>query len=93
MYTYFGESCEELNITRADAESMSHQGINCEQDIRALLPKYQKQLREKSLDNLRQGIIQSGVEPKRVKDMDEEEVFIYVLWIAAGNINEELYAR
>lgn len=92
MYTYFGESCEELKITRADAESMSHQG-DCEQDIRALLPKYQKQLRKKSLDNLRKGIIACGVEPERVKEMDEEEVFIYVLWIASGDIVEEIYAR
>jgi hypothetical protein len=92
MYTYFGESCIELNITRKDAESMSHQG-DCEQDVRALLPKYRNQLRKKSLNDLRDGIIECGIERERVKKMDEEEVFIYVLWIASGDIVQEIYAR
>lgn len=92
MYTYFGETCEELNITKADAEAMSCTGRS-DDIVKALLPKYQKQLRKKSLDNLRQGIISSGIEAKRVNEMDEETVFEYVLWIASGNIIDEIYAK
>jgi len=77
----------EINITKKDAKTMSHQG-NCITEVRALLPKYEKQLKKIGNEKIASELKEYGAWDKN-ELKDEKDNFERILWIASGNILED----
>jgi len=73
----------EIEMTKADAHSMSHSSVGA--DVRALLPKFRKQLNKISDADLSSELAEYGAwdETERA---DREMNEVRILWIAAGDI-------
>ena len=78
----------ELNITKKDASSMSHQG-DCDDDVTALLPKYEKQLKKIGNEKIASELKEYGAWDENELS-DEYANMKRILWIASGNIIEEM---
>ena len=82
----------ELQMTKAQAAGASHQG-QCGPDVKALSahPKIAKQLRELDSDTLREELREYGAwSDDELQDRAQNEQRI--LWLAAGQINDEAAA-
>ena len=80
----------EIQMTKAQAASVSHSG-ECEGDVRqfAKHPKIAKQLNNLCPDKLRSELKECGAwDESELKD--DEMNKIRILWIASGNISEEI---
>ena len=87
MYASFNRF--EIQMTKAQASSGSHQG-DCEQDVRALVaePAIRRQLDKIGLGNIQAELKEYGAwDEEELKN--EEWCRLRIMWIAAGNINEE----
>jgi hypothetical protein len=80
----------ELEMTRAQAESASHPG-QCDDDVAALVkhPKIARQLRKLDRDKLRAELKEYGAWDDE-QLADDAQNLQRIVWIAAGNIVEEL---
>lgn len=89
MTAYFNRFC--IDMTKAQAESASHQG-QCDEDVEELLkhPKIKRQLAKISNEDLTSELREYGAwDAEQLKNREENEARI--IWIAAGNINDETY--
>ena len=87
MYAVFERF--ELKMTKAQAESASHQG-RCDEDVEALcaVPSIRKQLDKIPKDVLRAELKEYGAwDEDELKD--DEQNRRRIVWLAAGNIKEE----
>jgi hypothetical protein len=89
MYALFERF--ELCMTRAQAESASHPGP-CDDDVRFLvesIPNIRRQLDRIGADKLRAELREYGAWDE-TELADDEQNRHRIVWLAAGNISEEL---
>ena len=80
----------EIEMTRKQALSASHMG-RCDEDVQALVshPKIKRQLKKISDEKLRDELREYGAwDHEELQDREENE--LRIIWIAAGNIADEL---
>lgn len=93
MYWTSSSGRIELSITKAQARSASHPG-QCDADVRALsqVPVIRRQLAKLDPADVRAELIGYGAwDDTELADHDAN--IQRLLWIAAGDITEEQYAR
>jgi hypothetical protein len=92
MLAYFNRF--EISLTKEQASSCSHQG-DCSEDVRALI-RYNKSI-ARQLDKLSPDDIRAELKEYGAWDTeelaDDEKNRERILWIAAGNISEEMKAK
>jgi hypothetical protein len=91
MFAYFNRF--ELQLTKAQAESVSHSG-QCDDDVAALLrdKKIARQLDKISPDKIRDELREYGAWDAE-ELADDEQNRRRIIWIAGGNICDELVQR
>ena len=83
----------EIEMTKAQAESASHMG-RCDEDVQALCahPKIKRQLKKISDEKLIAELKEYGAwDEEELQSREDNEQRI--VWIAAGNIMNELYEK
>jgi len=83
----------EIEMTLEQAESCSHQG-ECDSDVEELLknPEIKNQLEKISPEDIKKELKGYGSWDEEQLS-DEEENYIRILWIAAGNISDEYHTQ
>lgn len=82
----------ELQMTRQQAESTSHQG-QCDDDVASLLrvPSIRRQLAKIPADTIRAELAEYGAWDDDALASHQDNL-ARIVWIAAGNIVDELHA-
>lgn len=82
-----------LQMTREQAESASHPGP-CDDDVKALadLPKIRRQLDKISPEDIRAELKEYGAWDD-IELADDQQNRLRLVWIAAGNIRDEIRER
>lgn len=91
MYAQFNRF--EISMTKEQAHDASHQG-SCDNDVAELLtyPKIKRQLKKISDSDLADELREYGAwDDEQLMDRKENEARI--IWIAAGNIKDDLYEK
>lgn len=80
----------EIVMTKADAESASHQG-KCDEDVKVLMKdkKFMRQFKKIDKDKIREELKEYGCWDDE-ELANEEDNLMRIIWIAAGNIVEEM---
>lgn len=91
MYATFNRF--EIELTKEQALNASHPGP-CDQDVKALLslPKVRRQLDKIPADKIREELKEYGAWDSE-ELADDQANRTRIIWIAAGNIREELYEK
>jgi len=93
MYYTSGSGRIELQITKKQAGIGSHSG-QCDNDIAYLrtLPAIKRQLAKLDPDTLKKELSEYGAwDDEQLNDHDEN--LTRILWIACGDIQEEMYSK
>ena len=91
MIAYFDRFI--IEMTKEQAHDVSHQGA-CDNDVKELIkvPKIARQLKKINPDLIRAELKEYGAWDE-VELSDNDANFERIIWIAGGNIKEELYER